>query len=174
MANVAQQVRGANAIFQGFAYPGIAERYIPPRCQVDIEPYRAFGMDADILIDKGMQALMAQLVLNGYHRDALVQFGLKNGSQVTLEVRASLEDLDGTDGTVVFTHAGQVIDLQFSPIMGRPDVPRVGFSLACTYFSVALTPNLGTPAIEIDVQNFTRKIDGDDRLQPIRGFLGLA
>ena len=171
MANVAQQFRALNAFIDGRSYAGVCEEFHPAPLRVMTDEYQAAGMDTPVLLDMGMEALMARLVINGYDGNILNQFGLQDADAANMEVRGALEDYDGSVIPVIFTMRGNVITMPFGRIRGRGEVPKMIIEMALSYYKIAID---GIDHVTIDVLNMIREIGGVDRLATLRAAIGVT
>ena len=177
MANIVQQLRVFSVDIDGDPYPGTVEQFMPPDLQIDARPYRAGSMDTDIMLDFGMEALIANVVLNGYHLQAYSQFGLGNQNRANMVIRGALANTVATDtGTVAagsnitFTLTGNVIKIEQSRIQGRGDIPKIALMMALHYYKIVIAE---IDVVEIDIMKSTRIIAGEDQLKHFRDLIGI-
>ena len=176
MANVVSQFRGVNAYITppGEAqvnYAGRVEEFHPAQLEVSTREYQAGGMDIPVLLDMGMEALEARLVVNGYEPATFHQFGLADAEAANLEVRGGLEDYNGAMHQLIFIMRGNVNMIGMGRIRGRGDVPKTMINLALSYYKIMYD---NTPLIEIEAMGMVRKINGVDRLAALRTAIGLT
>lgn len=172
MANVAQQFKNFDVKIDGGSWlQGITEEFHPPTLEASVMEYQAAGMDMPILLDMGMEALTARLVLNGYHGPAFNTFGRVNQTDTQLIARGALRSIRGEDSRVVFTMQGNVIHLSQNRIRGRGELPRVMLGMALVAYKVEIG---GTTHVDIDVLNMKRIIDTTDVQAGIRAAIGQA
>ena len=176
MANVVKQFRNMNAFFNGTNYAGQVDEFHPPQLEVMTEPYKAGGMDVPVLLDMGMEPLEGRLIINGYEQTAFAGFGLADAKAATMTVKGGLEDYDGTTTVVQWIMTGNITTLGMGRIRGRGETPRTMINIACVEYQIKQGAT-GTEAdpniIDIDVLNFTRIINGVDRLEALRTAIGL-
>ena len=182
MANVVKQFRNMNAFFRNENYPepvnyaGQVDEFHPPQLEIMTEPYKAGGMDVPVLLDMGMMPLEGRLIINGYEQSAFGGFGLADAKAATITVKGGLEDYDGTTGVMQWIMTGNITSLGMGRIRGRGETPRTMLSIACVEYQIKQGPTGGPgdpDLINIDVLNFTRFINGVDRLAALRAAIGL-
>ena len=150
---------------------------MPPDLQIDARPYRAGSMDTDIMLDMGMEALIANLILNGYHLQAYSQFGLGNQNRANMVVRGALANTVGTGtatiaagSNITFTMRGNVIRIENGRIQGRGDIPKIAIMMALHYYKIVIA---GADVVEIDTMIPSRIIAGEDQLAHFRDLIGI-
>lgn len=158
-----------NLIVDGRGYAGKIEEYSPPDLAVSTEEFRAGGMDAPIDIDMGQEKMTCSFVLPSYDADLLALWGVKDGSQVQLTAKGSLESPDGTKTAVAHHMRGKVTSMARGT-WGSGKKPSLTITLSLTYYREVH----GQRTInEIDVVNMVRIVDGVDHLAEHRGNIGL-
>lgn len=178
MADVAQQFKQFNVdIINPEETPpkwegaGVVEEFHPPTLEASVMEYQASGMDMPILLDMGMEALTARLVVNGYFTQVFSTFGRANQTQTEFVAHGGLRSIRGQDSEVTFRMRGNVIHVSQGRVRGRGELPRVNLGIALVYYEVKIGPD--TPII-IDVLNMTRVINSNDVLEGMRSAIGLA
>ena len=170
MANVAQQFRAMNAYVNGEGYAGRVHEFHPPRLRVTTEEYQAAGMDMPVLLDVGMEPLEAMVILNGIDGNILSQFGLADANAANMQIRAALEDYDGSTTAVQYTMRGNVVDIPQGRIRGRGEVPQMSLGMSVSQYKIEIG---GTTFIEIDALNMIRNVNNVDRLLDLRQIIGV-
>ena len=179
MANIAQQFRALNAYINTQTesadadsgnFAGKVEEFHPPQLKIMTAEYHASGMDAPVLLDMGMEPLVARLIINGYFGQALENFGLADANAALWEVKGGLEDYDGKVKTVRFEMTGNIVDMPFSRIRGRGEVPKMVIEIACSKYQIFIGD---TEHVHIDILNYIRRIGSTDRLEKLREAIGL-
>ena len=177
MANVVSQFKALNLYIDRtdgrgrVNYAGRIEEFHPAELQISTREYQAGGMDMPILLDMGMEALVARATINGYEPTTFHQFGLADAEAANMEVRGGLRDYQGPEHTLIFNMRGNVVAIGMNRIMGRGDIPKTMIVLALNYYKISLD---GEPLIEIESTGMVRKINGIDQLAGLRQAIGLA
>ena len=177
MANVASQFKALNLYIdrvdgRGRAdYAGRIEEFHPAELQISTREYQAGGMDMPVLLDMGMEPLVARAVINGYEETTFHQFGLADARAANMEARGGLRDYGGEEHTLIFNMRGNVIAIGMNRIMGRGDIPKTMVVIALNYYKILYD---GNPLIEIEAEGMVRKINGVDQLAGLRQAIGLA
>lgn len=166
----AAQIRKNFALFlDGFGYAGRVDEYQPPALAVQVEDYRAGGMDASVALDMGMEKLETSFKLSSIALEALRTWGVGAGQTFSLVVRGALEDLDGTVKAEVFTQRGTIRSIEHDAI--TPGA-KAGITLTMDVREYQHTVD-GVTVHDIDVLNMKRIINGVDRLAQQRAAIGL-
>lgn len=169
MAAAAQIRKNFNLFLDGFGYAGNIEEYSPPTLSVQVEDFRAGGMDTSVALDMGMEKMEASFKLSKIAAEALRLWGVGAGLTFALIVRCALEDLDGTVKAEVFTQRGTIRVVEWDTI--TPGA-KAGISLTMDVREFAYDVD-GVRIHEIDVLNMKRIVNGVDRLAQQRAAIGL-
>ena len=165
--------RNINLYIDGISYAGQLVAFTPPSLKLKDSYYQAAGMDAPIAIDRGMEAINASFSLSSYDAEAIMTWGVAGAGQMEFVCKGALETMSGEVKSVVLTMRGRVLELRrnnFDP-RATQDQPNITVDLNCYYYKEEID---GYVAIEIDVINFIRIINGVDHLAKIREALGLG
>lgn len=161
--------KNLNLFVDGRGYAGQIEEFTPPELTLQVEEYRAGGMDAPIDVTMGMEKITCAFVLKAYDRDVLSHFGVREGVQVPLTVREALESYDGTVTAVVRNCRGKITSL--SEGTSKPgEIPLLTVNMTLDYYKMQHGDRV---VHEIDVINMVRIINGEDALAGIRAALGM-
>jgi len=161
--------KNLNLFVDGRGYAGQVMEFTPPALALQVEDFRAGGMDAPIEIELGMEKLEAGFVLSAYDRNVLSLFGVSPGFEVQFTLREAIESFDGTVKSVVHNLRGKLRKLD--PGTSKPgEIPMLTAEVAPTYYRLQ---HDGVTVHEIDVINMVRIINGVDRLAAQRAALGL-
>jgi P2 family phage contractile tail tube protein len=152
----------------GRGYAGRAEEVTPPKLTIKTEELRAGGMDAPAEIDMGMEKIEAGFTLVEYDPELLKQFGVISGKAVQLTLRGALVD-DTTATPMVIRVQGMFKEIDFGKFKAG-DKGTMQCSVACRYYSLEID---NKKLVEIDIDNMTRVIDGNDQMADIRNAIGL-
>lgn len=161
-------LKNFNLFVDGRGYAGRAEEVTPPKLTIKTEEIRAGGMDAPISVDLGMEKLECQFSLIEYDPEILKQFGLISGNAVQLTLRGALVD-DTTTTPMVIGVRGMFTEVDMGKFKAG-DKATLQCSVACRYYSLDIG---GNRIIEVDIDNMTRVIDGNDQMAEIREAIGL-
>ena len=170
MANVVKQFRNMSLDLDNQPMAGTVEEFHPPNLSVDTTPYKAGGMDVPVLLDMGMNVLMARAMVNGYQPKVFSQFGLADKRKANMTVYGALEDYTGEVTQVKFVMRGLQTTTGMERVRGRGEVPRTVIEIACVEYIISFD---NTVMIDIDVLNMTRIVNGVDRLAKLRAAIGL-
>lgn len=161
-------LKNFNLFVDGRGYVGRCEEVTPPKLTIKTEEFRGGGLDTPVMMDMGMEKLEASFTLVEYDSDVLKQFGLIDGNSVQLTLRGAMQDDQNTSSIVINLH-GRYTEMD----MGKFSAGEKA-TLACTlsarYYSLQID---NATLIEIDVDNMTRVIDGNDQLQAVRDAIGM-
>ena len=162
-------LKNFNLFIDGRGYAGNIDEAQLPALNLTIEDFRAGGMDAPIGLDMGMEKLELSFVLSKYDTDTLKQFGLGEGAETQVTLRAGLESYGVADATRVVVNArGKVKGVEFGAM--QPGAKSsVTFTMDLTFYRYT---QAGEVIHEIDVINMVRRIGGVDRLASMRAALG--
>ena len=158
-----------NLFFDGRGLAGKIEEYNPPDLVVSTEEFRGGGMDVPIDIDMGMEKMTSSFVLTSYDADVLALWGVKDGGQVQMTAKGSLESPDGTTTAVSHAMSGKIISIARGT-WGSGNKPSLTITTSLTYYR----ETHGTRVLhEIDAVNMIRSIGGVDQLAAHRANIGL-
>lgn len=161
-------LKNFNLFIDGRGYVGKAEEVNPPKLNIKTEEFRAGGMDSPAMIDMGVEKLEGSFTLLEYDKDVLKQFGLVSGNAVSVTLRGAMQD-DTTVSPILIKLRGMYTEMD----MGKFATGEKGTlqcTIACRYYSLEID---GEKLIEIDIDNMTRVIGGQDKLVDIRKALGI-
>lgn len=162
-------LKNINLFVDGRGFAGQIQDVTPPVMTLQTEEFRAGGMDAPLDVTMGMEKMEASFNLRAYDRDVLSLFGVVEGSNVPLTIRAALESYDGTVKPVVMSMRGKITSMD--PGTWTPgELPSLNVTLTLSYFK---QEHDGRVIHEIDVENMVRIINGTDALAQIRAALGM-
>lgn len=162
-------LKNINLFVDGRGYAGQIDEYNAPDLSIQIEDYRAGGMDAPVPLDMGQEGLETSFALIAYDADVLAQWGVAEGQSVPLTVRGALESYDGTVKPVVHHMRGRIVTLARGT-WGPGQKPALTVTMRLDYYKE--THN-GVVTHEIDVVNMVRIVNGVDRLAAQRTALGI-
>lgn len=169
MAAAAQIRKNFNLFLDGFGYAGNVEEYQAPTLAVQVEDFRAGGMDSSVALDMGQEKMEANFKLSQIAANALKLWGVGQGQTFSLVVRGALEDLDGTVKAEVFTQRGTIRSIEWDAV--TPGA-KAGVSLMMDIREFSYDVD-GVRIHEIDVLNMKRIVNGVDRLAAQRAAVGL-
>jgi hypothetical protein len=161
-------LKNFNLFIDGRGYVGKAEEVNPPKLNIKTEEFRAGGMDSPAMIDMGVEKLEGSFTLLEYDKDVLKQFGLVSGNSVQVTLRGAMQD-DTTVSPIIIKLRGMYTEMD----MGKFAAGEKGTlqcTIACRYYSLEID---GEKLIEIDIENMTRVIGGQDKLVDVRKALGI-
>lgn len=161
-------LKNFNLFIDGRGYVGKVEEVNPPKLSIKNEEFRAAGLDAPVIIDMGMEKIEASFTLLEYDKDVLKQFGLVAGNAVQVTLRGALQD-DSTVSTIIIKLRGMYTEMDMGKVAAG-EKGSLQCTIVCRYYSLEID---GEKLIEIDVDNMTRVIGGQDKLTDIRKALGI-
>ncbi|MDB5690275.1 MAG: phage tail protein [Sphingomonas bacterium] len=154
----------------GAAYVGEVGSLTLPKLTRKLEGWRGGGMDSEIKIDMGGEAMDAEWSMGGPMRDVLRQYGATDASAVLLRFVGAYQNDDTGDVDrieVVLRGRHEEIDMgEWKP--GEGGEFKVKTSVA--YYKLVWN---GVTEIEIDVLGMVFMVGGIDRRAAIREALGI-
>ena len=162
-------LRNVSLFVDGQGYAGVAESVTLPKLTVKTEEYRAGGMDAPVELDMGLEKLECDFSLDSIDKDALRMWGLAQGDQPALTFRGAVEDRAGEVKAVVVRTRGQIKEVDYGS--WKPgEKATLKFMAAVDYYKLEID---GETIHEIDIENYTRIVNGVDQVAARRAALGL-
>lgn len=162
-------LKNINIFVDGRGYAGQVQDFTPPPLALQVEEYRAGGMDAPLDVTMGMEKMVSSFNLLAYDKDVLSLFGVAEGSTVQWRAFGALESYDGTVRSVQFDMRGKITNMD--PGTWTPgQLAPLNITMTLTYFKQQID---GQTIHEIDVENMIRIINGTDALALIRQALGM-
>ena len=125
-------------------------------------------MDSPAMIDMGIEKLEGSFTLLEFDKNVLKQFGLIAGNVVSVTLRGALQD-ETSVSPIIIKLRGMYTEID----MGKLSAGEKGTlqcTIACRYYSLEID---GEQLIEIDIDNMTRKIGGQDKMIDVRKALGI-
>ncbi len=125
-------------------------------------------MDSPAMIDMGIEKLEGSFTLLEFDKNVLKQFGLISGNVVSITLRGALQD-ETSVSPIIIKLRGMYTEID----MGKLSAGEKGTlqcTIACRYYSLEID---GEQLIEIDIDNMTRKIGGQDKMIDVRKALGI-
>lgn len=153
----------------GKGYAGQVEEYNPPDLSLQVEDFRAGGMNAPIALDMGQEALETSIGLASYDADILALWGVAPGRSIPLTVRGAVESYDGTVGAVVHSMRGKITTMARGAWQAGQK-PSLTITMRLDYYREERD---GAVITEIDVINMVRIVGGVDQLAAQRAAMGL-
>ncbi len=148
----------------GYGYAGNASEVQLPKLTIKSEEYRAAGMDIPVKIDLGMDAMQAMVTLDSFDLVAQAQFGLMPGNLVRMTIRGAITSSDGLVSAAEATLCGTIDEVD--PGSWQPgSKAQLKLTLSVRYYELTIDE---LPVVEIDAENFVRRIGGIDQLAGIR------
>ena len=161
-------LKNFNLFIDGRGYVGKVEEVNPPKLNIKTEEFRAGGMDSPVMVDMGVEKLEGSFTLLEYDKDVLKQFGLVSGNAVQVTIRGALQD-DTTVSPIIIKLRGMYTEMDMGKISAG-EKGTLQCTIACRYYSLEID---GQQLIEIDIDNMTRKIGGQDKMIDVRKALGI-
>ncbi len=161
-------LKNFNLFIDGRGYVGKVEEVNPPKLNIKTEEFRAGGMDSPVMIDMGVEKLEGSFTLLEYDKDILKQFGLVSGNAVQVTLRGALQD-DSNVSPLIVKLRGMYAEIDMGKISAG-EKATLQCTIVCRYYSLEID---GEKLIEIDIDNMTRVIGGQDKLIDVRKALGI-
>ena len=163
LKNFATFVDGINYIGE---MPGVCL----PKLSRKMEKYRGGGMNGEVELDFGMEALEAELTAAGYMKDLFVTWGATRHDAVLLRFAGTLqgEDIEGVDALEVVMR-GRFKEIDPGKAKAG-DKTEIKYKAAVSYYKLSIN---GQVLLEIDPVNFVEVVNGIDRLAQARAALGI-
>ncbi len=161
-------LKNFNLFIDGRGYAGRVEEVNLPKLSIKTEEFRAGGLDAPVLVDMGIEKLEGSFTLLEYDKDVLKQFGLVSGNAVQVTMRGAIQD-DSNVSAVIVKLRGMYTEMDMGKVSAG-DKATLQCTIVCRYYSLEIDAD---KLIEIDVDNMTRVIGGQDKLIDVRKALGI-
>lgn len=170
MAAVASLIlKNFNLFVDGRGHAGNIDELKTPTLSLQVEDFRAGGMDAPIAVELGQEKMESTFTLSGYNAQTLALWGVGPGTTVPLTARGTLESMDSSTQPVKVSMAGRVRSVE-------PGNWKTG-ERSTLVFTMDLDAykyeQNGVVIHEIDVPNMVRIVNGVDRLASQREDIGL-
>ena len=153
----------------GRGYAGQAPELNLPDLAIQVEDFRAGGMDAPVALDMGQEAMEASFQLAAYDSAALSLWGVGPGRSVPLTARGALESYGGSTKQVLVNMRGIITTVSAGAWQAGQLAPLT-ITMRLDYFKQTIA---GVVLHEIDVVNMIRIVGGVDRLAQQRAALGM-
>lgn len=162
-------LKNFNLLIDGRGYAGRIDEYTPPVMTLQIEEYRAGGLDTPEPVEMGQEAMSASFALISMEATALASWGLTQGAVLPVTARGALESADGTVRAIVHRLRGKITSLD-EGTWQPGQKPTVTFTMRVTRFEEI---HDGVEIRMIDTENMIRRINGVDQLEAQRAALGI-
>lgn len=169
MSTASRILKNFNLFVDGRGYAGHIDELKLPTLGLQVEDFRAGGMDSPIAIEMGQEKMEASFVLSSYDSDALALWGVGSGATVPLIARGALESLDGSVEPVKVTMSGIVRSVEPGNWKAG-EKSTLSFTLDVRSYKYE---QAGKTLHEIDAVNMIRIVDGVDRLASQRSAIGI-
>lgn len=156
-----RKLKNLNVFNEGSSWLGQVSAVTLPKLARKFEGYRGGGMDGEVQLDMGQEALELETTCGGPMRDAIVQFGETRVAGLYRRFAGAFQN-DGTGAVdqVEVTVRGRPQEID----MGEQKVGEGGEfkdKWALAYYRLEIN---GRVMIEIDILNMVFVVDGVDRL----------
>lgn len=159
-------IRNFNAFVDGISYFGKVSEGKLPDLKIKTAAHRGAGMDGELAIDMGMEALQSSLTFDEWNPAVVKQLGKR--TRFVLRPAAMGED-DFVADAWIFTCGGRVTTNEFDAL--KPGDPsKLKAMLEVDFFRAELN---GEELFKIDIENGVRIIGGEDQLASMRSAMGL-
>ncbi len=161
-------LKNFSLFLDGRGFVGRVEEVTPPKLNIKVEEFRAGGLDTPVLMDMGIEKLEASFSLLEYDKEVLKQFGLVSGNVAQVTLRGAIQD-ESNVSSIVIKLRGMYTEMDMGKFSAG-EKATLQCTIACRYYSLEMD---GETLIEIDVDNMTRIINGQDKLAEIRKAIGI-
>ena len=166
---VPKVLKGFNLFVDGIGFAGLVEEVTLPKLDLKMTDVYNGGMDVPIGMEMGMEKLECSFSLSEYNTNVLKQFGLRDGSRVSLAMRGGLDDEDGGVIPVTVNLVGAWKGLDMGAWKSGEKAP-LKVSVGLRYYKLTIGSE---ELIEVDVVNMVRIINGKDQLADMRAAIGI-
>ncbi len=165
-----QKLKNYNLFNDGNSHLGVIEEFTQPKIVIAMEEWRGGGMLGPVMIDNGLEAMVAEWTNGGMVRQTLRQFGISRVDGVLLRLVGAYQADDGSGvDTVEIVMRGRHQEIDMGNVKaGGETQHKQKFPLA--YYKLSIN---GRVEIEIDLLNSVFIVDGVDRYAEIRSAIGL-
>lgn len=163
-------LRNFSLFIDGQGFAGRVTECTLPTLEINLEEYRAGGLDAPVEIDQGMSALEAEFTLAEYDPEVIKLFGLYDQNAVQATVRGALQRNGDTAAvSLVANFTGHIKN--FDPgSLEAGAMTEATFTMGLRYYRLSIA---NEDLVEIDVENMVRTINGTDQLASLREAMGV-
>lgn len=165
MMQYPRKIRNFNAFVDGVSYAGRVTEGQLPELKMQVANHRGGGMDGQVAVDMGMEAMQAELTLAEWPPELIKMFGTRR--RMTLRPGAMGEHDFAADAYVA-TLGGRWSVTNFGSLKPGDDTP-LKLTLEVDYFRMLKD---GDELFEIDVEAGRRIIGGVDQLAGLRAAMG--
>ncbi len=167
---IPRSLKGFALFVDGRGYVGKVSEIELPEMSSKSETFRGGGMDAEIELDMGLEAMTCTWTMMEYNEDQLAVALQLAGDGVDVTVRGGLQAENTATTPVEVRMRGRVKKLELGTLKaGEKSEPK--FELTCQYFRYV---QAGRELIEIDCINHVRRINGVDQMAEMNVALGLV
>lgn len=163
-------LRNFSLFIDGQGFAGRVTECTLPTLEINLEEYRAGGLDAPVEIDQGMSALEAEFTLAEYDPEVIKLFGLYDQNAVQATIRGALQRNGDTAAvSLVANFTGHIKN--FDPgSLEAGAMTEATFTMGLRYYRLSIA---NEDLVEIDVENMVRTINGTDQLASLREAMGV-
>jgi P2 family phage contractile tail tube protein len=164
------KLKNMNLFLNGVSFAGLCPEVTLPKLTRKMDAYRGGGMDGEVQIDMGQDAIEFEWKLGGHLADIFAGYGDPSAyGQMLRWLGAYQSDDDGGVTAVEIFVRGR--HQEIDPGNGKPgDGTEQTIKTVCSYYRLVQN---GQPLIEIDILNMVFVVNGVDRLAAIRNAIGV-
>lgn len=164
-------LKNFNVFNEGVSHMGLVEEIKLPDLKRKMEKFRGGGMDGEVDVDLGQEALEAESTYGGIMPDILKQYGCVGvaGKMLRFAGAYVADDTCETQAVEVVMR-GRHTEISPGSAKGG-DKNKFVVKSSLSYYKLSIG---GKEVIEIDLLNFIFKVDGNDQLEAQRKAIGLA
>lgn len=163
-------LKNMNMFHNGESFVGQVPEVSIPKLARKMEGYRGAGMDGEIMIDLGQEAIEFEWKAGGHITSVYAGFGAAtHDAELIRWVGAYQDDGTGQYKAVEITVRGR--HQEIDPGTGKPgDKSEESVKTVASYYRLTVD---GADVIEIDLANLVLVVGGVDRHAELRGILGI-
>lgn len=151
----------------GLSASGTCDTVTPPTLEIKTEDHRGGGMDMDVKLDMGMNALVMEASFAEYDPQILTTFGRRSGNSPQYVFRGHCEDEDGNTRLVTITARGRVNKLTPAEV-GPGKKNTLSITIDLRFYRMDVD---GAIVHLIDPINMERVIGGENQLAAMKASL---
>lgn len=164
-------LKNFNVFNDGQNYVGLCQKITLPTLKRKMEKYRGGGMNGEVSIDMGVDALECEHEYGGIERQLFAQWGLARADGVLLRFMGAYQDeASGAVSAAEVVMRGRHEEVTLGEAEGGSPSPMTVKS-TLTYYKLTVD---GQVLVEVDLVNMVEVVNGEDRLAQQRQAIGLA
>jgi len=163
-------LKNFNIFLDGRTYLGKCSKITLPEFKVKLENMHPGGYDSELECDMGVEVMKTTFSLYDYDSTVLSLFGLQTPNSVRLIARGALQRDNEQAVPMIVTMQGSLTSVKLGD-WAAGKLSEADYEMSLRYCKVEID---NTIAIEIDVANAIRNVNGVDQLTGMRNALGVS